>query len=287
MLRVPGQFTTRLKVRTLVGLLPLCAVSVYRPEVVAKLPGFVERVKWINENRPELLTNISHPARPGAGGRFMLSMLSDEKLRRVLARMLDSAEFLGDHGIRSVSRVHKDHPYVFEAGGQEYRVGYLPAESDSGMFGGNSNWRGPIWAPINALIVRALVQMYAYYGDDFKVECPTGSGQHMNLYQVAQELANRLSAIFLLNHEGRRPVYGGSKKFVDDPLWRDNVLFFEYYHGDNGAGLGANHQTGWSAVIPALTHLFAMLKPEMVTAPDARLADLAKPRDMEAPGANP
>jgi hypothetical protein len=286
-LRVPGQFTTRLKVRTLVGLLPLCAVSVYRPEVVAKLPGFVERVKWINENRPELLANVSHPGRPGAGGRFMLSMLSDEKLRRVLARMLDSGEFLGDHGIRSVSRVHKDHPYVFEAGGREYSVGYLPAESDSGMFGGNSNWRGPIWAPINALIVRALVQMYAYYGDDFKVECPTGSGQHMNLYQVAQELANRLSAIFLLNHEGRRPVYGGSKKFVDDPLWRDNVLFFEYYHGDNGAGLGASHQTGWSAVIPALTHLFAVLKPEMVLAPDARLADLAKPRDREAPGANP
>ena len=201
-------------------------------------------MKWINENRPELLANLSQPGRPGVGGRYMLSLLSDEKLRRVLARMLDSTEFLGDHGIRSLSRFHLDNPYVFDSGGREYRVGYLPAESDTGMFGGNSNWRGPIWAPINALIIRALVQMYGYYGDDFKVECPTGSGQHMTLYQVAEELANRLSAIFLLNHEGRRPVYGGTKKFVDDPLWRDHVLFYEYFHGDNGAGPGRQPPDG-------------------------------------------
>jgi len=286
-LRVPGQFTTRLKVRSIVGLLPLCAVSVYRPEVVARLPGFVERVKWFNQNRPDLLANVNQPGRAGAGGRFMLSMLSDDKLRRVLARMLDPNEFLGDHGIRSLSRVHLDNPYVFHAGGQEYRVGYLPAESDTGMFGGNSNWRGPIWAPINALLIRSLLQMYAYYGEEFKVECPTGSGQYMTLFQVAQEIANRLGAIFLRNHEGRRPVYGGSQKFVDDPLWRDHVLFYEYFHGDNGAGLGASHQTGWTAVIPALMQLFATLRPEAVLTPDETLAEIARRRGGEPPEAHP
>jgi hypothetical protein len=217
----------------------------------------------------------------------MLSLLDDVKLRRVLARMLDPKEFLSDYGIRSLSRFHQDHPYVFNSGGQEYRVGYLPAESDSGMFGGNSNWRGPIWAPINALIIRGLLQMYAYYGDDFRVECPTGSGNHMTLFEVAHELANRLSAIFLRDHQGRRPVYGGSKKFVDDPHWKDHVLFFEYFHGDNGAGLGASHQTGWTAVIPALMQLFATLTPEMVIHPDSTLAEVARRRDQEAPGVSP
>jgi hypothetical protein len=288
-LRVPGQFNTRLKVRSVVGLLPLCAVSVYSRDVVARLPRFIERVTWFNENRPDLLANLNKPGQPGVQGRFMMSLLTEEQLRRVLARMLDPAEFLGDHGIRSVSRVHLDNPYVFHTGGQEYRVNYLPAESDSGMFGGNSNWRGPVWAPINALIVRALVQMYGYYGDDFKIECPTGSGQHMTLYQVAEELVHRLGATFLLNHEGRRPIYGGTKKFVDDPLWRDNVQFYEYIHGDNGAGLGASHQTGWTAVIPALIHLFAQLRPEMLLAPDRILAGLAQRRDVgiEEAGAVP
>jgi Mannosylglycerate hydrolase MGH1-like glycoside hydrolase domain len=206
--------------------------------------------------------------------------------------MLDPNEFLGDHGIRSLSRFHRDNPYIYWNGSQEYRVGYLPAESDSGMFGGNSNWRGPVWAPINALIVRGLLNLYAYYGDEFKVECPTGSGHHMTLYQVAEELANRLSAIFLRDHEGRRPVYGGTKKFDDDPRWRDHVLFYEYFHGDNGAGLGASHQTGWTAIIPALTHLFGMLTPEMILKPDSPLAELSR-REREAedalraPGATP
>jgi len=276
-----------LKVRSVVGLLPLCAVSVYSRDVVARLPKFIERVTWFNENRPDLLANLNKPGQPGVQGRFMMSLLTEEQLRRVLARMLDPKEFLGDHGIRSVSRVHLDNPYVFYTGGQEFRVNYLPAESDSGMFGGNSNWRGPVWAPINALIVRALVQMYGYYGDDFKIECPTGSGQHMTLYQVAEELVNRLGGTFLLNHEGRRPIYGGTKKFVDDPLWRDNVQFYEYIHGDNGAGLGASHQTGWTAVIPALIHLFAQLRPEMLLAPDRILSQLAQRFEVEAPGASP
>jgi mannosylglycerate hydrolase MGH1-like protein len=281
-LRVPGQFTTRIKVRSIVGLLPLCAVSTYRPEVISKLPLFMERVAWFNKNRPDLLANLGQPGRQGAGGRFMLSLLSEDRLRRVLKRMLDPAEFLGDHGIRSLSRHHLENPYVFYSGGEAFRVGYLPAESDSGMFGGNSNWRGPIWAPMNALFIRALLSMYAFYGDSFKVECPTGSGQHMNLYEVAQELSNRLASLFLRDHEGRRPVYGGTKKFVDDPHWKDHLLFYEYFHGDNGAGLGASHQTGWTAVIPALMHLFAELKPEMLLAPEHPLSELV--RDKQQPG---
>jgi hypothetical protein len=281
-LRVPGQWSTRIKVRSLVGLLPMCAVSVYRPEVLSRLPEFAERVRWFNQNRPDLLTNINQPGRPGVGGRYMLSMLTDDKLRRVLSRMLDPAEFLSDYGIRSLSRYHQDHPYTFNVGNQEYKVGYLPAESDSGMFGGNSNWRGPIWAPINALIVRALLQMYTYYGDEFRVECPTGSRQYLNLYQVAQELTNRLASIFLRDVSGRRPVYGGQKKFQEDPHWRDNILFYEYFHGDNGAGLGASHQTGWTAVLPFLVHLFARISPEMALAAERRIP-LPEERPVEAP----
>jgi hypothetical protein len=254
-----------------VGLLPLCAVSVYRPEVLNRLPEFVERVRWFNQNRPDLLANINQPARPGVGGRRMLSLLSEDKLRRVLARMLDPEEFLADHGIRSLSRYHRDHPYTFNAGNQEYRVSYLPAESDSGMFGGNSNWRGPIWVPINALIIRALLQLYTFYGDEFRVECPTGSKQYMTLYQVAQELTNRLAAIFLRDVHGNRPVYGGQKKFQEDPNFRDYVLFYEYFHGDNGAGLGASHQTGWTALVPALVQLFARMTPESLLNSERRV----------------
>jgi hypothetical protein len=183
--------------------------------------------------------------------------MTRDKLRRVLAVMLDENEFLSPHGIRALSRHHLEHPYVFRFGGKEYGVGYLPAESDSGMFGGNSNWRGPIWMPVNGLIIRALLQYYAYYGNDFTIECPTGSGHQMNLYQVAEEITRRLASIFLRDSEGRRPVYGGTRKFQEDPHWRDLLLFFEYFHGDNGAGLGASHQTGWTGIIARGLHLFA------------------------------
>jgi hypothetical protein len=244
-------------------------------------------VKWFNDNRPDLMANLSDLKKPGQGGRYMLSLLDEKKLRRVLARMLDPKEFLGDHGIRSLSRVHLENPYIFWSGNQEFRVNYLPAESDTGMFGGNSNWRGPIWVPINTLIIRGLLQMYSYYGDDLKVECPTGSGQYMNLYQVSEEIANRMGAIYLRNHEGRRPVYGGSKKFVDDPHWRDHLMFHEYFHGDNGAGLGASHQTGWTANIPSLMQLFAMINPQMVLHPVEALAELGRQPGLEAPGAHP
>jgi hypothetical protein len=176
-------------------------------------------------------------------------------LRRILAKMLDENEFLSPCGIRALSRYHAKHPYVLNIGGQEYRVDYLPAESNTGMFGGNSNWRGPVWLPVNVLIIRALTEFYLYYGDDFKVECPTGSGKMMNLYEVAGEIIRRLASIFLRDENGRRPVYGGTEKFQSDPHWKDYILFYEYFHGDNGAGLGASHQTGWTGLIAKLLQL--------------------------------
>jgi hypothetical protein len=246
----------------LVGLLPLCAVTTFEGELIAKCPELAERFSRFLAARPELYAPIHDPNSVGVGGRRMASILDETKLRRVLAKMLDENEFLSPYGIRSLSRYHLDHPYIVHAGGQEYRVSYLPAESDTRMFGGNSNWRGPIWIPVNALIIRALLQYYLYYGDDFKIECPTGSGRRMTLFQVSEEIARRLASIFLRNREGRRPVFGGTRKFQEDPHWRDCILFYEYFHGDNGAGLGASHQTGWTGVIARELHLFATVKPE-------------------------
>ena len=248
-LRTPEGGSQRIKVRSMVGLLPLCATTTFDGAVLAKYPEIGERFHWFLESRPELTTSIHDPRTPGVAGRRMAAILDEHKLRRVLAKMLDESEFLSPYGIRSLSRFHAEHPYVFHAGGQEYRVSYLPAESDTGMFGGNSNWRGPIWMPVNGLLIRALLQYFSYYGNDFKVECPTGSGQRMNLYEVAEEIARRLARIFLRNESGRRPVYGGSHNFQDNPHWRDLILFYEYFHGDNGAGLGASHQTGWTGIV--------------------------------------
>ncbi|MGH7429570.1 MAG: MGH1-like glycoside hydrolase domain-containing protein, partial [Candidatus Methylomirabilaceae bacterium] len=194
--------------------------------------------------------------------RGIIALVNPERLRRILTKMLDEGEFLSPYGIRSLSKFHEKHPYIFHIGDQEYRVDYLPGESNSGMFGGNSNWRGPIWAPVNALIIRALLNFYAYYGDNFKIECPTGSGRMMNLFEVAKEIAERLARIFLQDQKGRRPVYGGAKKFQEDPHWRDHVLFYEYFHGDTGAGLGASHQTGWTGVVAALIKIFGVLDPK-------------------------
>jgi len=263
-LRLPDGQAQRLKVRSMVGLLPLCAATTLEGELIKKYPELGERLKWFLEARPEVSAAIHDPMKLGAAGRRLASILDETKLRRVLAKMLDENEFLSEFGIRSLSRFHGDHPYVIQAGGQEYRVSYLPAESDSGMFGGNSNWRGPIWIPVNALIIRALLQYYAYYGNEFTVECPTGSGRHMNLYQVAEEISRRLANIFLKDKNGRRPLYGGTRKFQEDPHWRDCLQFFEYFHGDNGAGLGANHQTGWTGVIARTMHLFATMKSEAI-----------------------
>ena len=256
-LKLPDGRSERLKVRSMVGLLPLCAVTVYEGALLEQYPEVRARMRKFLEARGDLRTFIHDPVTIGHAGRRIASVLDEGKLRRVLATMLDEREFLGPYGIRALSRHHAEHPYVMHVGGQEYRVSYLPAESDTGMFGGNSNWRGPIWMPVNALIVRALLQYYMFYGDAFTIECPTGSGRHMTLYQVAEELARRLARIFLRDKDGRRPVYGGGRTFQDDPHWRDLILFYEYFHGDNGAGLGASHQTGWTGVIARLMHLFA------------------------------
>lgn len=256
-LKLPDGSSQRLKVRSMVGLLPLCAATTFEGTLMKKYPDVGERYLRFLESRPELRTGIQDPLKPGVAGRRLGSILDETKLRRVLSKMLDEKEFLSEFGIRSLSRYHADYPYVIHAGGQEYRVAYLPAESDTGMFGGNSNWRGPIWMPVNVLIIRALLQYYMYYGNDFTVECPTGSGRQMNLYQIAEEISRRLGSIFLKDKEGRRPVYGGTRKFQEDPHWRDYLQFFEYFHGDNGAGLGANHQTGWTGVIARAMHLFA------------------------------
>jgi hypothetical protein len=256
-LRLPNGHSQRLKVRSIVGLLPLCAATTFENESTGRSPEIRERWNRFLAARPELTAFIHDPLKVGPTGRILTSILNENNLRRVLSKMLDENEFLSPYGIRSLSRYHDEHPYVFCAGGREYQVGYVPADSDSGMFGGNSNWRGPIWMPINGLIIRALLQYYAYYGDDFTIECPTGSGRQMNLYQVAEEISRRLESIFLRDEKGRRPVYGDSLKFQEDPLWRDYVLFYEYFHGDNGAGIGASHQTGWTGIIARMMHLFA------------------------------
>jgi hypothetical protein len=256
-LRLPDGRAQRLKVRSMVGLLPFCAVTVFDGELLKRYPHLVTRLRRFLDARPELTALIQPPTKRGQHDRLLAAILNESRLRRVLSRMLDEREFLSPYGIRSLSRYHADHPYVFRAGSEDYQVSYLPAESDSGMFGGNSNWRGPIWMPVNGLIVRALLQYYLYFGDAFTIECPTGSGRLMTLYQVAEEITRRLSAIFLRDGTGRRPVYGGTGKFQEDPHWRDLILFYEYFHGDNGAGLGANHQTGWTGIVARLMHLFA------------------------------
>ncbi len=248
----------------MVGLLPFCAVTVFEGEVLAKYPEVGQRLRQFLAARPELTESIHDPARPGQGGRRLASVLNETRLRRVLAKLLDEAEFFGPYGVRALSRYHADHPFVMNVGGHEYRVDYLPGESDSGMFGGNSNWRGPVWMPVNGLIIRALLQYYAYYGDDFTVECPTGSGRKLTLYQVAEELTRRLASIFLRDAKGRRPVYGDVRKLQEDPHWRDLLLFYEFFHGDTGQGLGASHQTGWTGIVARAMHLFATTTTQQV-----------------------
>lgn len=224
-LRLPDGSSQRLKVRSMVGLLPLCATTVVE--------------EWQRQQVPHAL----------------------ERLRRILTRMLDENEFLSPYGIRALSRYHREHPYIFKVHGEEYRVQYLPAESDSGLFGGNSNWRGPVWMPVNVLIIRSLLSYYLYYGDSFRIECPTGSGRMMNLFEVGQDIARRLTRIFLRDPAGRRPVYGDTQKFQTDLHWMDLILFYEYFHGDNGAGIGASHQTGWTGLVAKLIDLFGRLDP--------------------------
>ena len=249
---MPGDVFTPLRVHSFVGLIPLRAVQVLDPEVLERLPHFRERMDWVMENRPHLAASIAPFTEVGAHGDRELSLVDEYKLTRILERMFDPDEFLSDYGIRSLSRYHHEHPFVYRVDGKSYSVGYEPAESRSGLFGGNSNWRGPLWFPINYLLVEALRKYHHYYGDAFTIEVPTGSGNRMTLAQAADELSRRLQRIFLPDQDGKRAVFGDKEIFQTDPHWRDHLLFYEYFHGDTGAGLGANHQTGWTALVANL-----------------------------------
>ncbi|MBV8569017.1 MAG: glucosidase [Acidobacteriaceae bacterium] len=257
-LRLPNCQAMRLKVRSMVGLLPLCAATVFEADQATRHPRLTELLELFKKRHPQLIAHIAptEEGYTGYKGRRLLSLVNKKKLERMLGYLLDENEFLGPYGIRSLSRYHLDHPFSFFVGHQEYRVQYLPAESNTGMFGGNSNWRGPVWMPVNALIIRGLMNLYAFYGEEFKVQCPTGSGRYMTLFEVAKEIRTRLANAFLRDASGRRPVYGGTKKFQEDGHWRDLILFYEYFHGDNGAGLGASHQTGWTGLIAFMMDLF-------------------------------
>jgi hypothetical protein len=261
-LRLPDGSATRLKVRSMVGLLPLCASTILEPDTVTTHPRLVELITLFRERYPEVVAQVAPTAEGyiGFGGRRLLSPLTKKRLERILGYLLDENEFLSPYGIRSLSRYHQDHPFVFHVGNDALSVSYLPAESNTGMFGGNSNWRGPVWMPVNTLIVRGLLNLYQFYGNDFTVECPTGSGNRMTLFEVAREISRRLASLFLRDGSGRRPVYGGSARFQEDPHWRDLILFHEYFHGDNGAGLGASHQTGWTGTIARLLDLFGRIQ---------------------------
>jgi len=268
LLCLPDGSATRLKVRSMVGLLPLCATTVVEKWQRESIPRAMAQLGERLRRMPELASSI-HPTGPGHYGvdeRGVIALVNPERLRRILEKMLDENEFLGPYGIRSLSKFHEQHPFIFHVEGQEFRVDYLPGESNTGMFGGNSNWRGPVWMPVNIMIIRSLLNFYLYYGDNFKVECPTGSGNMMNLFAVAKEIADRLAGIFLQDENGRRPLYGGTEKFQTDPHWRDLILFYEYFHGDNGAGLGASHQTGWTGLVAKTIQLFGLLDAETALA---------------------
>ncbi|MGQ0774781.1 MAG: MGH1-like glycoside hydrolase domain-containing protein [Pseudonocardiales bacterium] len=256
-LRQPDGSSTPLKVRSIVGLIPLAAATVIGGAVRTEYPQLVRDAVGFLAHHPAVTAALwGHGRQARETGPMLFALFDEKRLRRILTRMLDEQEFLGPHGIRSVSRWHAEHPYIRTVGMQEYRVGYLPAESDTDMFGGNSNWRGPVWVPINMLIIRALLHLYTFFGEDFTVECPTGSGKYLNLYEVAREISDRLTGTFLADAEGHRPVHGGQPIQRNDPHWRDLVLFYEYFHGDNGAGIGASHQTGWTGLVGLLPLLF-------------------------------
>lgn len=241
-----------MKIRSMVGLLPLLAVEIVEPEELDALPSFKRRLEWFIAKRPNLAQNVASMTEAGVGERRLLSIVGRDRLVQILQKMLDETTFLSPHGIRSVSRYHKDHPFVLQLDGSEYRVDYEPGESTSAVFGGNSNWRGPVWFPPNFLLVEALQRFHYYFGDTLKVECPAHSGAMMNLWQVASLLSSRMIDIFLPDADGNRPVFGGVETFNRDPHWRDYIPFYEYFHGDNGKGLGASHQTGWTALVAKL-----------------------------------
>ena len=236
----------------MVGLIPLFAVETLEPDIVDRLPGFSRRMQWFIDNRPAFREHVETLEHPAGGRRRLLSIVSRDQLPRVLRYLLDEAEFLSPYGIRAVSQYHRTHPYILLVNGTAHRVDYEPAESSTGLFGGNSNWRGPVWFPVNYLLIESLQKLHHFYGDSLKTPFPTGAVEMLNLWDVAAELSRRLTRIFLRDGSGRRPVYGGAEKFQQDQHWRDLLLFYEYFHGDNGAGIGASHQTGWTAMVAKL-----------------------------------
>ncbi len=251
-LRLPDGEHIPMKIRSMVGLIPLFAVETLEPELLARLPDFHRRLEWFVDNRPDLTSNLASMTTPGRGKRRLLSIASPDKLRSILKYMLDEAEFLSPFGVRALSRFHQANPFVLLLNGMEHRVDYEPGESNTGLFGGNSNWRGPVWFPVNFLLIESLQKFHHYLGESFTVEFPTGSGKMMNLWEVAAELSRRLNRIFLRDERGRRPVFGNLERFQTDPHWRDLVLFYEYFHGDSGTGVGASHQTGWTGLVTKL-----------------------------------
>ena len=265
LLHLPDGSAQRLKVRSMVGLLPMCAATVFEPRREGRFERLNELIGLFRERHPEVLEHVAPGDNTfvGYANRRLASVCDKEKLVRILHYALDEQEFFSPYGIRSLSAAHDKQPFELHVGGGNYSVQYLPAESNNGMFGGNSNWRGPVWMPVNVLLIRGLLNMYQFYGNDLRVECPTGSGQQMTLFEVAKEIARRLSTVFLRNADGQRPVYGGTKKFQDDPHWRDYILFYEYFHGDNGAGLGASHQTGWTGLVALTLDYFARVDPKV------------------------
>jgi hypothetical protein len=265
----------RMRIRSMVGLIPLFAVETLEPDVLAGLDGFRRRMEWFLENRPDLTGNVASMHAPGMAERRLLSLVDADRVRQILSVMLDEREFLSPYGIRSLSRVHRDHPFVLRLDGHEYSVDYEPAESTNALFGGNSNWRGPVWFPVNYLLIESIQKLHYYFGDDFTVECPTGSGRTMTLWQVSTELSQRLSSLFL-QRDGRRPVFGPIERFQADPHWRDLILFHEYFHGDTGQGLGASHQTGWTALVTRCMEDLARARQVRGAARSAQPAKVAK-----------
>jgi hypothetical protein len=256
-LNLPSGERLKLKVRSMVGLIPLFAVTTLEPELLDQLPNFKQRLEWFEANRPELSENVACFTAPCTGSRRLLAIVRQEKLKRILEKMLDEAEFLSDYGIRALSRFHNDHPYTFYVNGNEYRVNYEAAESSTGLFGGNSNWRGPVWFPVNFLLLESIQKFHHYFGEGFQVEYPTGSGQFKTLWEISLNLERRLTRIFLNDETGDRPVYGGTETFQKNPHWHNYILFHEYFHGDNGAGIGASHQTGWTGLVAKLIQQYS------------------------------
>ena len=280
LLHLPDGSAQRLKVRSMVGLLPMCAATVFEPRREGRFERLNELIGLFRERHPEVLAHVApgDDTFVGYANRRLASVCDKEKLVRILRYALDEQEFFSLYGIRSLSAAHGKQPFELHVGGGNYSVQYLPAESNNGMFGGNSNWRGPVWMPVNVLLIRGLLNMYQFYGNDLRVECPTGSGQQMTLFEVAKEIARRLSMAFLRDADGQRPVYGGTTKFQEDPHWRDYILFYEYFHGDNGAGLGASHQTGWSGLVALTLDFFARVDPKVALETSGRPRRDRRPR---------